>query len=91
MLGARFKNYRLTAKMTQREVAEAAGVNVLTVSRFESEAAKNISLGTFLSLMKAVGCIDCLDALLADEPESLYLYNDSRNKIQRIRHKSPAK
>ena len=35
MLGSRFKEYRLRANMTQKEVAEMAGLSVLSVYRFE--------------------------------------------------------
>jgi DNA-binding XRE family transcriptional regulator len=31
MLGSRFKDYRLRANMTQKEVAEMGGLSVLTV------------------------------------------------------------
>ena len=64
MLGARFKDYRLRANMTQKEVAEMAGLSVLTIHRFENGAVKNISLGTFLLLLKAVGSINDLKELM---------------------------
>ena len=44
MLGSRFKDYRLKANMTQKEVAEMAGLSVLSVYRFENGAVTNISL-----------------------------------------------
>ena len=77
MLGSRFKEYRLRANMTQKEVAEMAGLSVLSVYRFENGTVTNISLSTFLLLMKAVGCINDL----------LYLYNKKNKKVQRVRHK----
>ena len=61
MLGSRFKEYRLRANMTQKEVAEMAGLSVLSVYRFENGTVTNISLSTFLLLMKAVGCINDLN------------------------------
>ena len=87
MLGSRFKDYRLRANMTQKEVAEMAGVSSLTVHRFENGAVKNISLSTFLLLMKAVGSINDLNELMPEQPESPYLYNDKQKKAQRVRHK----
>ncbi|MBQ9232312.1 MAG: helix-turn-helix domain-containing protein [Prevotella sp.] len=87
MLGSRFKDYRLRANMTQKEVAEMAGLSVLTVYRFENGTVTNIALSTFLLLMKAVGSINDLNELMPEQPESLYLYNDNRKKVQRIRHK----
>ena len=83
MLGSRFKEYRLRAK----EVAEMAGLSVLSVYRFENGTVTNISLSTFLLLMKAVGCINDLNDLMPEQPESLYLYNKKNKKVQRVRHK----
>lgn len=85
-LGSRFKDYRLRANMTQKEVAEMAGLSVLSVYRFENGTVTNISLSTFLLLMKAVGCINDLNNLMPEQPESPYLYKENK-KMQRVRHK----
>ena len=87
MLGSRFKDYRLRANMTQKEVAEMAGLSVLTVYRFENGTVTNIALSSFLLLLKTVGCINDLRALMPEQPESLYIYKDDRKKVQRVRHK----
>ena len=47
----------------------------------------NISLATFLFLLNAVGCINDLNHIMPEQPESPYLYNDKLQKTQRIRHK----
>ena len=87
LLGSRFKDYRLRANMTQKEVAEMAGLSMMTIHRFENGTVKNISLGTFLLLLKAVGSINDLNELMPEQPESPYLYNDKQKKAQRVRHK----
>lgn len=87
LLGLRFKDYRLRANMTQKEVAEMSGLSMMTVHRFENGAIKNISLGTFLLLLKAVGSINDLNELMPEQPESPYLYDDNQKKAQRVRHK----
>ena len=87
MLGSRFKDYRLRANMTQKEVAEMAGVSVLTVYRFENGTVTNMALSSFLLLLKAIGCINDLSELMPEQPESLYLHNGNQKKIQRVRHK----
>ena len=87
LLGSRFKEYRLRANMTQQDVAEMTGLSMLTIHRFENGAVKNISLGTFLLLLKAVGSINDLNELMPEQPESPYLYNDNQKKAQRVRHK----
>lgn len=87
MLGKRFKDYRILAKMTQKEVAVMTGLTIPTIQRFENGLSNNISLGTFLLLMKAVGCINDLKEIMPDQPESLYLYRDNYKRIKRVRHK----
>lgn len=87
LLGSRFKDYRLRANMTQKEVADMAGLSVLTVYRFENGTVTNIALSSFLLLLKAIGCINDLCELMPEQPESLYLYKDNQKKTQRIRHK----
>ena len=87
LLGARFKEYRLRCNMTQKEVAQQSGITVTTIHKFESGSASNLSLGTFLQLLKAIEQIDEIENLLPELPESPYLY-DKQNKKQRIRHKA---
>lgn len=87
MLGARFKDYRLRANLTQKDVAEVTGLTIPTIQRFENGLSNNISLGTFLLLIKAIGCINGLDEMMPEQPESPYLYNDNNKKAQRVRHK----
>jgi transcriptional regulator with XRE-family HTH domain len=87
LLGSRFKDYRLRANMTQKEVAEMSGLSMMTIHRFENGTVKNISLGTFLLLLKAVGSINDLNELMPEQPESPYLYDHNQKKAQRVRHK----
>ena len=87
LLGSRFKDYRLRANMTQKEVAEMSGLSMMTIHRFENGTVKNISLSSFLLLLKAVGSINDLNELMHEQPESPYLYDDNQKKAQRVRHK----
>ena len=86
LLGERFKDYRLRSNMTQKEVSEQSGITISTIHKFENGLSNNISLGTFLLLMKAVGQIEGLDGLMPELPESAYLVKEEK-KVQRIRHK----
>lgn len=86
LLGERFKDYRLRSEMTQRDVAEQSGITVNTIHKFENGKAGNLSLGTFLLLVKAIGCIEQLDDVMPELPESAYLVKAGK-KVQRIRHK----
>ena len=86
LLGQRFKDYRLRSEMTQKDVAEQSGITINTLHKFENGKAGNMSLGTFLLLMKSIGCIQQLDEVLPELPESAYLVNEGK-KVQRIRHR----
>ena len=86
LLGQRFKDYRLRSEMTQKDVAEQSGITINTIHKFENGKAGTMSLGTFLLLMKSIGCIQQLDEVLPELPESAYLVNEGK-KVQRIRHR----
>lgn len=86
LLGARFKDYRLRSNMTQKEVSEQSGITIATIHKFENGTSGNVSLSTFLLLLKAIGQIDALDELMPDLPSSAYLMKEEK-KVQRIKHK----
>ena len=87
MLGTRFKEYRLRCNLTQKEVAEKTGLGITTITTFENGTAGNVSLATFILLLKAVGQVNSIDGLLPELPESPYLQRSGNRKVQRIRHK----
>ena len=88
LLGQRFRDYRMRSFMTQKDVAEQSGVTINTIHKFENGLVPNMSIITFLLLLKAIGCIDGLDELMPELPESLYLVKDNGKRTQRIRHSS---
>ena len=86
LLGERFKEYRMRCNLTQREVAERSGVGLTTIYKFENGTAGNLSLSTFILLLKVIGQVDTLDDLMPELPESPYLVRRDEKKVQRIRH-----
>ena len=86
LLGSRFKEYRMRCNLTQKEVAEQSGIGLTTIHKFENGTAGNVSLATFILLLKVVGQINALDDLLPELPESPYLMRKNERKAQRIRH-----
>lgn len=86
VLGSRFKDYRMRCNLTQKEVAELSGIGLTTIHKFENGTAGNLSLSTFLLLLKVVGQINKLDDLLPELPDSPYLIRREDKKAQRIRH-----
>ncbi len=85
ILGMRLREYRMRVGLTQKELSEKAAVTVTTIHKIESGAINNMSLGTFLLLLKAIGILEDIDKLLPELPESPYMYRNKK-KIQRIHH-----
>ncbi len=86
-LGTRFRDYRMRLRLTRKEVSELAGIGMTTLYKFESGNMTDISFGTLMRLLRAIGLFENWEALLPELPESPYLYDDNFKKIQRIRHK----
>ena len=86
MLGERFREYRMRCNLTQKEVAEQSGVGLTTIYKFENGTAGNLSLSTFILLLKVVGQVNALDELMPELPESPYLIRKEEKRAQRIRH-----
>lgn len=86
-LGRRFKKYRLAGNLTQEEVAEKAGVSLVTVRQFENGKSYNINMGNFLSLLRVVDALEQMDGLLPEIPVSAYEWEKIvGKKAKRIRH-----
>ena len=87
-LGLRFRDYRMRLRITRKEVSVAARVGMTTLYKFESGNMTDISFGTMIRLLRAIGMVENWDALLPELPESPYMYYDNDKKIQRVRHSS---
>lgn len=86
-LGRRFKEYRLTYQLTQKEAAGKAGVSLITLRQFENGKAYNINMGNFLALLRVVDCLGPIDELLPEIPVSAYAMEQVINKKpKRVRH-----
>ena len=55
LLAKRIKEYRLAARMSQKEMAEKSGVSLATISHFEQGVNQNMTLNNFISLLRIVG------------------------------------
>ena len=60
--------------------------NCPIIHKFENGTAGNLSLSTFLLLLKVVGRIEALDALMPELPESPYLQRPNEKTARRVRH-----
>ena len=86
LFGTRFKEYRIRCNLTQKDVSEQSGIWLTTIHKFENGTAGNISLSTFIVLLKTVGQINTIDYILPELPESPYLMRKDDKKAQRVRH-----
>lgn len=68
ILSKRMKEYRLAARMSQREIAEKSGVSYTTVCHFEQGKNPNLTLNNFISLLRTVGMENRLAELLPELP-----------------------
>lgn len=86
-LGRRFKDYRLSCRMTQEEAAQKAGIGLITLRNFENGKAYNITMTNFLALLRTVGQLEQVEEVLPEIPLSPYVLEEIENKKpKRIRH-----
>jgi transcriptional regulator with XRE-family HTH domain len=64
VLCKQLENIRLTQNLTQVEVAREAGVSLRTITRLED--GQGVSLDTFIRVMRVLGLMTNLQALLPD-------------------------
>lgn len=68
LLAKRIKEYRLAARMSQKEMAEKSGVSLATISHFEQGVNQNMTLNNFISLLRVIGMEQCIIDLLPELP-----------------------
>ena len=72
LLGERFRNYRTSLGLSQKDVALNSGVSVMTIVRFEKGQGNSIRLDNLIALFRAIQRLDDIMELVPDMPESLY-------------------
>lgn len=68
LLALRVKEYRLAARISQRELARKSGVSYTTISHFEQGVNTNLTLNNFISLLRPLGMEERLSELLPELP-----------------------
>ena len=71
-IGSKLKELRIEKNMKQKELADAAGVSVFTISSIEN--GKTISLLTVIQLLRALEHLDYLDSFFQEESISPVAY-----------------
>lgn len=84
-LGRRVAEHRVALDLTQTQLADAAGVARSTVQRIEG--GESIQLVSLVKLLRALGRLDGLDALLMPDTYSpIAALEQQRGRRQRVRH-----
>lgn len=87
ILGKRFKEYRLSYNLTQKDVSVKTGINIITIRKFENGQLYNITLQTFLKLIKVLERMEYIEEVLPEIPMSAYVYDKlTSNKPKRVRN-----
>ena len=69
-LGMRYRDYRKRMGYTQKSVTEKSGLSLFTVSSFENGSSTGITLANFIKLLRAIDCLEEIEKLLPELPES---------------------
>lgn len=71
-LGARFRDYRMALRLTQKEISEQSGVSVMTIVRFERGESVSIRLDNFVALMRSIQKLEWIAEVIPSIQTSLY-------------------
>jgi transcriptional regulator with XRE-family HTH domain len=91
--GKALQRKRINNQLTQKNVADHAGVKPITVVR--AEKGNNISFYTFIALLRATEKLDILQSLLQEEedisPALLFKLQQKNKQRKRVRLKNTKK
>lgn len=88
-MGRRFKQYRISYRLTQQDVADQTGISKVTLSNFENGKLNNLTLAHFMGLMRVLDRLDWVDNLLPEIPISAYeLDKIQKKQKKRVRYKN---
>lgn len=89
LLAKRMKEYRLAARLSQRELAQQSGVSYTTISHFEQGKNPNMTLNNFISLLRCVGMETRMMEVLPELPVPPMALREINKLIpKRVRRKS---
>lgn len=83
--GQRIQDVRISASITQRELAERAGVSPSTMERIEN--GENVKIENILNVLRALSLLANLDLLVPEQEIVPTIVIERRMKRQRVRHK----
>lgn len=80
-LGQRLKDTRIAVSLTQKELAERAGVSSKTVERIEN--GENVRIAHVISILRAMNLTENLELLIPEQPLSPTQLHDYGKKRKR--------
>lgn len=90
-LARRMKEYRLAARLSQRELAGLSGVSYTTICRFEQGRHPNLTLNNFVSLLRVVGMERQMADVLPELPMPPMILREINKLIPKRVRKSSSK
>lgn len=88
-IGQRIKDIRIARNMTQRELAEYAGVSFSTITRLE--AGKGTTMDNLLRILRTFNLLANLELLVPQQkqtPEEIYHNKPKRKRVSKVREKA---
>lgn len=88
-LGSRIKRARMDQRLSQQELANQVGVSLRTISVIENGG--DFRLGNLLRILRALGYLENLNALLPElaiNPEDYATLGKERQRVSRRREKA---
>lgn len=80
---ARFKQHRIAAHLTQKEIANKTGVGLRTIARFEK--GEEIGMLTFIKLIQGVGLEHNLENIIPDYTKRPSFFANGEKAAKRAR------
>lgn len=88
-LSEKVKHYRIAYPMTQKQLAEKAGVSLRTIINFEN--GEDIKLSVFVKILNALGLGSNMDVLVPDVTERPSYHVNQMHLKKRVRIKKEEK
>lgn len=89
-LAKRVKEYRLAARLSQRDLARLSGVSYTTISHFEQGKNTNLTLGNFIAILRVLDMEERLTEVLPELPVPPMALREINKLIpKRVRRKEP--
>ena len=85
-LGKRLKDYRISQRFKQQELAEESGVGISTIAKIEK--GQSVSLSLLISVMRTLGLLENLELLVPEQRISPFeLLKLKGKQVKRVRSK----